>query len=181
VFTSQNDFSDNSREEFFRDGVPQPWKPRLLQRAVKAAERVPGYGFLTDHSWLWGLASFAFFNAQTRFDWTYPPPARRVPATESALRLLDAECRRRGAPLWVVLVPHQRNLPGRVTSGHYPEGSAEVELLDIVGRMGVPLIDGGDVLTAPGSMRRDGHLSAAGHRALAGALGARLAAWQGSR
>jgi lysophospholipase L1-like esterase len=174
VFTSQNDFSDNSREEFFREGVPQPWRPRLLQRVVKAAEHVPGYGFLTDHSWLFGLASFTFLNAQTRWDVSYPPADRRVPATASAIDLLAAECRRRGAPFSVVLIPHQRDLGGRLRDGHYPEGSVEALLLDIVARLGVPVLDGGDILSAPGAMRRDGHLSTAGHRALADALAPRL-------
>lgn len=177
AFTSQNDFSDNSREEFFREGAPQPWRPRLLQRAVKGAESVPGHRFLTDHSWLFGLLSFAFFNAQVRFDLTYPQGDRRVEITESALRLLQAECRRRGAPLAVVLLPQPRDLGARLRDRSYPEGSPEALLLGITTRLGVPLLDGGDVLSAPGALRKDGHLSPAGHRALADALGPRVIEW----
>lgn len=175
VFTSMNDVSDNARQEFFRDGAPQPWRPRLLQRAVKASERLPGHRFLTDHSWLFGLVSFCCFNAHVRFG--DPPKDHRVEATESALRSLRDACRQRGAPLAIVLMPQPRNLRDRRPGDRYPASSAEALVLDLAARLGLPIVDGSEILSAPGALYDDGHMSPSGHRALADALAPRVVEW----
>jgi lysophospholipase L1-like esterase len=168
VFNGNNDVSDNSREEFFVDGVPQPWKPRLLQRLVTTSARLPGYGSLTDHSWLFGAFSFFYFNAHVRFG--APPNLHRAEATESVLRSLQSECRRRGADLMMVLLPQQKDVPERLSSGHFPHWSPEELVVDVTTRLGIRVLDESELVAAPGAIVNDGHLSVAGHRALADAL-----------
>lgn len=173
VFNATNDVSDNSREEFYRDGVPQPWRPRLLQRLVTASAGLPGHAFLTDHSWFFGAFSFFFFNAHVRFG--KPPSARRNQATESVLAALQGECRRRSADLLVVLLPHRESIPARIGAGHYADRSPEQLVVDTAARLDLRLVDGADILSGSGAISDDGHLSPAGHRALADALEPRLA------
>ncbi|MEP7123262.1 MAG: hypothetical protein ABJE95_20200 [Byssovorax sp.] len=179
VFNSNNDASDNSREEFYRDGVPQPWSPRLLQRLVVASARLPGHAFLTDHSWLFGLFSFFYWNAHVRFG--RPPNLRRTEANESVIKELQAECGRRGAALLVVLLPRLEAIPERIQSGHFPERSPERLLVDITDRLGVRVLDGSELFSARGALTDDGHLTVDGHRALADALTPRLLGWLDSR
>ncbi len=172
VFNASNDVSDNSREEFYRDGVPQSWRPRLLQRAVAASARVPGHAFLTDHSWFFGAFSFFFLNSHVRFG--KPPNARRQEATESVLSALRTECQRRGAELLVVLLPHRESIAERLRTGRYAARTPEQLVVDTAAHLELHLVDGAEILADPGGITDDGHLSPAGHRALADALEPRL-------
>lgn len=179
LFNASNDVSDNSREEFYRDGAPQAWRPRLLQRAVAVSAGLPGYALFTDHSWLFGAFSFFFLNSHVRFG--KPPNARRNQATESVLAGLESECRRRGAELLVVLLPHRESIPERLRAGRYAERSPEQLVVDTATRLDLHFVDGADVTSGPGAITGDGHLSPAGHRALADALEPRLTSSLGPR
>ena len=170
VFTTRNDFADNKRHDFFLEGVPQPWRPRPMQRLVKASEHMPGYQFLTNHSWLFGLFSYQVWNVAARFS---EAPGSESEATESVLRLLQSDCRAHGVALAVVMFPKP---PGR-NQGSSAEISKEKMLTEITGQLGIPLFDASPIIAVPDAMNRAGHLSPSGHRALAEALEPRIVDW----
>jgi lysophospholipase L1-like esterase len=178
VFTAKNDFPDNARQEFFRDGVAQPAHPRLFQRLVKASERLPGYRLLAEHSWLFNWFRFYFWNVHARLK-DEPGGKRNFPMTASVLRLLREESQRRGARLAMALVPNRQHLAARGPTGRYPEDSEEAVAARYANQIGIPLFDCSEVLADPGATYPDGHLTAAGHRAVAAALGPRILDWLG--
>jgi lysophospholipase L1-like esterase len=178
-FSSKNDFGDNARREFYRNGRFVEWRPTPFQRAVKLSEYLPGYRILTDHSWLFGWFCFNWWNVIYRA--SRADGAFATDATRACLERLRGECQRRHAALAVVIMPDPNRPPG--SPNNSPTAAQERTAASIAAELGLAAVDGRQALSKAGTaaMHGDGHLTAAGHRAIAEDLAPRILAWLAAR
>ncbi len=182
-FTERNDFADNQHQYWWQPGKnglerQTDVQPPSYHGWVLRFNETPVVQWLDAHSRLFGLARLGFWNIMhlPRVDTN----KRWRESTDDVVARLQQEVAARGGRLAVLVYPSPEHLAGLRGEREWHADNDNARILAIVKAHNIPYLDLTPAMqpaTAKVWLDDDGHLTLAGHKAVADLLAPQVRAW----